>query len=124
MAGVIAGRKPRDKVGFQRFCALDEIPVGSSLQCEAAGCRIALIHCEAGVSAISGVSTHARARLSDGAFDGVRCAVECPLHGVEFDVRSGAVLTPPATAPAATYPVRVREGVVEVGVGGEAAGEE
>ncbi len=68
--------------------------------------------------------THARALLSDGSFDRVRCTVECPLHGAEFDVRSGAALTLPATEEAATYPVRVREGMVEVDVGGPATGED
>jgi 3-phenylpropionate/trans-cinnamate dioxygenase ferredoxin subunit len=49
--------------------------------------------------------THAEASLSEGELDdGV---VVCPLHGAEFDVRTGAVLCFPATQPLATYPVKV-----------------
>ena len=33
--------------------------------------------------------------------------VECPCHGSRFDVKSGAVRFLPATAPIATYPVKV-----------------
>jgi 3-phenylpropionate/trans-cinnamate dioxygenase ferredoxin subunit len=34
-------------------------------------------------------------------------ALECPLHGSIFDVRSGEVLNPPATTGVHTYPVEI-----------------
>jgi nitrite reductase/ring-hydroxylating ferredoxin subunit len=111
-------------LGFSPLCTLEEIPVGSALRFAVGGHEIALFHCETGLIAIDDVCTHARALLSEGSFDHLRCTVECPLHGAEFDLCSGAPLTPPATAPAVSYPVRVREGMVEVDVGEPAAGEE
>jgi nitrite reductase/ring-hydroxylating ferredoxin subunit len=50
----------------------------------------------------------------DGAVEDGRMICDC--HGSEFDIRSGAVLRPPATQPIAMYPVRVAAGVVEVDV--------
>jgi len=36
------------------------------------------------------------------------------LHGASFDVRTGAVLGAPASAPLKSYPVRVVDGHIEV----------
>lgn len=57
------------------------------------------------VFAIDDMCTHAEASLSEGERDGY--AVECFLHGAQFDLRTGAVLTPPATQPVKTYPIRI-----------------
>ena len=43
--------------------------------------------------------------LSEGEVDD--CAVECWMHGSRFDLRTGAVLNPPATRAVAAFPVRV-----------------
>jgi nitrite reductase/ring-hydroxylating ferredoxin subunit len=40
----------------------------------------------------------------------------CPLHGASFDVRNGAVLGAPASAPLPRYPVRIVDGQIEVQV--------
>jgi nitrite reductase/ring-hydroxylating ferredoxin subunit len=56
--------------------------------------------------------THAEASLSEGElFDDV---VTCPLHGAEFNVKTGEVLCFPATFPLATYPVKVEDDQVKV----------
>ena len=38
--------------------------------------------------------------------------VECPRHGARFDVRTGAVLSLPATEGVEAYPVTVRDGEI------------
>ena len=43
------------------------------------------------------------------------CVLECPWHGAQFDVRTGAVLEGPATDAIATYPVRVTGNDIWVG---------
>jgi len=63
---------------------------------------------------VNDVCTHAHALLHEGSVDRVRCTVECPLHSTEFDLRTGEVLTPPATEPVATFPVRVLGEEVQV----------
>ena len=41
--------------------------------------------------------------------------IECPRHGAKFNVRTGAVLAFPATAPVPTYAVRVDGDEIQVG---------
>ena len=51
--------------------------------------EIALINCEGKFYAIDDLCSHAEASLSEGeVYD---CKVECPLHGAEFDLNTGAV---------------------------------
>jgi nitrite reductase/ring-hydroxylating ferredoxin subunit len=50
--------------------------------------------------------------LSDGFVeDG---CIECPLHQGKFDVKTGAALCAPVTAPVRTYKVQVENGAVMV----------
>ena len=62
--------------------------------------------------AIADVCTHDRGRLGEGRLRG--SVIECPRHGARFDVRDGSVKAPPAVTPLPTYPVEVRDDVIEV----------
>lgn len=66
------------------------------------------------IFAIGDTCSHSEASLSEGDVSGTK--IECWLHGAEFDLRTGAALTLPATTPVNTYPIiRNAEGVtVEV----------
>lgn len=55
------------------------------------------------VFAVADMCTHAEASLSEGEAKGGK--IECWLHGAEFDLRTGAALTPPATEAIAVYEV-------------------
>lgn len=55
------------------------------------------------VFAVSNVCSHSFAELSDGEVKGF--AIECWLHGADFDLRTGAALTLPATEPIETFQV-------------------
>jgi naphthalene 1,2-dioxygenase system ferredoxin subunit len=44
--------------------------------------------------------------------------IECPLHQGRFDVRTGKGLCSPITKDIATYPVKIEDGHVFVGVEG------
>ena len=52
--------------------------------------------------------------LGDGEMDGYQ--IICPRHGARFDVRTGKVLALPAVENTPAYPVRVREGQIEIGI--------
>jgi len=58
--------------------------------------------------------THEHAYLSDGVV--VDCVIECPFHQGRFDVRTGAALGAPVIVPLKTYPVRIVDGRIYVGV--------
>ena len=59
------------------------------------------------VFAIADTCSHSEASLSEG--DVTDYKIECWLHGAEFDLRSGEVVTPPASIPVEVFDV-VREG--------------
>jgi 3-phenylpropionate/trans-cinnamate dioxygenase ferredoxin component len=61
--------------------------------------------------------SHAQASLAAGDIDLEECSVECPYHGSLFDIRSGRVLSLPASRPIKTYPVKVVDDEVLVEVG-------
>jgi len=69
---------------------------------------IAIINCNGEYYAIDDLCSHAEASLSDGeVYD---CKVECPLHGAEFDLKTGEAITLPATKPVNIYPVSIEDG--------------
>ena len=79
-----------------------------------AGHRLAVFRIGNDFYAIGDLCSHADASLAEGElFD---YDVECPRHGSEFDVRTGRPGSLPATRPVPTYPVRVEDGVVMVGL--------
>jgi len=55
------------------------------------------------VFAVADICTHADASLAEGEVSGEK--IECWLHGAEFDLRTGAALTPPATEALETFVV-------------------
>jgi 3-phenylpropionate/trans-cinnamate dioxygenase ferredoxin component len=57
------------------------------------------------VYAIDDTCTHQDASLAAGWLEG--CEVECPLHSSRFDLRTGAVDSPPARQPVATHRVEI-----------------
>ena len=69
------------------------------------GSKIAVFNVGGKFYAIDDLCTHAEASLSDGWVDG-HC-VACPWHGAEFDLKTGAAMTPPASEPVKNYPVVV-----------------
>jgi nitrite reductase/ring-hydroxylating ferredoxin subunit len=83
---------------------------------EADGKSLALGHCEDGSwGAIDNVCTHDGGVLGEGELED--CLVECPRHGARFDLLTGEVKALPAVFPVNAYPVRVRDGRVEVDLG-------
>ncbi|MFZ4063807.1 MAG: non-heme iron oxygenase ferredoxin subunit [Candidatus Nanopelagicaceae bacterium] len=55
------------------------------------------------VFAIADTCSHSDASLSEG--DVTDYKIECWLHGAEFDLRSGEVVTPPASIPVEVFEV-------------------
>jgi 3-phenylpropionate/trans-cinnamate dioxygenase ferredoxin subunit len=59
------------------------------------------------VFAIADTCSHSDASLSEGELTDFK--IECWLHGAEFDLRTGEVVTPPASIPVETFEV-IRDG--------------
>jgi nitrite reductase/ring-hydroxylating ferredoxin subunit len=98
-----------------RALPVAELAAGSMRCVDLDGVPVLLIHGKDGaLSALHNICSHAYARMDEGRLRANR--VICPLHGASFDIRSGAVLGAPATAPLAVYPVRVADEHIEVQV--------
>jgi 3-phenylpropionate/trans-cinnamate dioxygenase ferredoxin subunit len=92
---------------------LGEIPEGGVKIVRVEDQPIAVFLLKGNYYAIDDACSHDGGPLAEGLIEGD--TVECPRHGSRFDIRTGAVLNLPATAPVATYPVRVDGDEIKVG---------
>ncbi len=106
-------QKQRTLDSFDRpVCNTGELAEGQMMLAEINGERIAVGRCSEGMFAFSDHCTHRGGPLSDGALVG--CAVQCPWHGSQFDVRTGRVIAGPAQHKIKTYQIEIRAGEVYV----------
>jgi len=71
---------------------------------------IAVFNIDGALYAVEDVCTHDGGDLATGELQGYE--IECPRHGARFDVRTGAVLCPPAYEPIAKFPVKVENDTI------------
>lgn len=91
-----------------------ELAPGQMKIVEAGGERIALCNVGGTLYAVQDLCTHDDGPLGEGTLRGG--VVECPRHGAQFDVKTGAAVRMPAVAPVRIFPVRVEGGSVVVEV--------
>lgn len=90
-----------------------DMPLGSVKAVEVAGREIAIYHLSDGtLYATDNICTHGFARLSEGFLE--ENVIECPVHGGQFDVRTGKGLCPPIIRDLAMFEVRISGTVVLV----------
>jgi 3-phenylpropionate/trans-cinnamate dioxygenase ferredoxin subunit len=100
------------------LCALVDLVDGEARRFEIGDVVVAVVRIGDQVYAIGDRCSHADVSLSGGIVDERACTLECPKHGSEFDLRTGAPQSLPALRPVPTYEVRVTDGRVVVAVGG------
>ena len=89
-----------------RLCALAELSEAQPVQVTVGGVRIAAVRVGEEVFAIEDRCSHERSvALSEGEVDTVDCTIECMKHGSLFSLRTGEVLSMPATVNVATFPI-------------------
>ena len=91
---------------------VDEIAPGSFGIVETDEVIAAVFNIDGEFWAIEDVCSHDGAELAGGPVDDHQ--VICPRHGARFCLKTGKALTPPAYEDIRIFPVRVREGRVEV----------
>ena len=99
---------------FVEVGALSDLPNGERLFVEIDDLAIVVFNIGGELYAIGDVCSHDDGPVGDGVLDGYE--VTCPRHGAIFDVRSGKVLALPAVVDIPAYPVRVVEGMIEIGL--------
>lgn len=88
-----------------QIAKVSELVPGQYQSVEIEGERIALFNIDGKFYAIQDMCTHDRGILTGGTLTGY--IIECPRHGAQFDVRTGAVIRLPAYVGVKTYPVSV-----------------
>ena len=96
--------------GEVKVGALRDLPQGRGVRVEWADHRVAVFRIDDAVYAIGDRCSHAEASLSEGELFGAE--VECPRHGSEFDLHTGAPGSLPATTPVPVYGVSITDGDV------------
>ena len=95
-----------------RVAAAGEIPEGGVKIVQAGSLFLGVYLIDGEYYAIEDRCSHDDGPLCEGDRDGFR--IECPRHGALFDLRSGAVLSLPATVGVDVYPVVERGGEIFV----------
>lgn len=99
---------------FVDLAALDAVPVGRMRAFVVAGREVVVCRTRDGLYALDNTCTHAEARMCEGSLKGTR--IVCPLHGAAFDVKTGNVLSGPATSSLSSYAARVVGERIEVSI--------
>jgi 3-phenylpropionate/trans-cinnamate dioxygenase ferredoxin component len=97
---------------FMKVATTDELEDQQAKLVEVEGQRIALFRLGEAFYALSDTCTHRGGPLSEGTVE--EAEVTCPWHGARFDIKTGAVLGPPAGREVRSYPVRVTGVEVEI----------
>ena len=93
-----------------RVAGADELKINQMKLLRWDNRRIVLARTEDGYVAFDDRCTHRGGSLAGGAM--ICGTVQCPWHGSQFDVRSGAVKAGPAKQPIGTHRIEMREGEV------------
>ena len=90
---------------FVPVCQVADVPEGGRLVVEVGDRFVALFHVDGRFYAVDDCCTHDGGPLGDGRLEGF--SVICPRHGAKFDIRTGRVLSMPATQDIEAFEVRV-----------------
>lgn len=88
-----------------KVAQVGDVAPGTGKLVEADGHSIALFNVNGSFHAIDNTCTHVGGPLAEGELAGEM--VTCPWHGATFNVKTGAVHSPPARQNVRTFPVRV-----------------
>jgi len=91
-----------------------DIRPGEVKRVELQGKEIGIYEVDGEYYAISDICSHEYARLSEGEFYPDEYLVECPLHGSQFDIRTGRPRSLPAVRPVPVYQIRVNGDDLEI----------
>jgi 3-phenylpropionate/trans-cinnamate dioxygenase ferredoxin subunit len=103
-----------EKCEFVAIGSADELETGERLFVEIDEEPIVIFNIAGQYYAVGDVCSHDDGPVGDGELEGFE--VICPRHGARFDIRTGKVLSLPAIVDIPSYPVRVVDGQIEIGL--------
>ena len=98
---------------FIEVASEEELPSGERIYLEVDSQLVVIFNNAGEYFAIADLCSHDDGPLGDGDLDGLE--ISCPRHGARFNIRTGKALTLPAIVDIPAYPVRVKDGIIEVG---------
>lgn len=99
-------------MGFVKVASSKDLGSGKMMGVEAGGNPILVVNVKGNCYAIGSICTHMGCLLSDGGLEGE--TVTCPCHGSKFDVRTGKVVSGPATKPEPSYEMKIEKDQIMV----------
>ena len=103
-----------DQLEYIEIAAASVLANGERLFIEIDDLSIVIFNIAGEIFAIADICSHDNGPLGEGELDGTD--IVCPRHGARFDVRTGKVTMMPAVVDIPAYPVRVRDGTIEIGL--------
>ena len=102
------------KIEYVEIAPVSELPSGERLFIEVEGKAIVIFNIAGQLFAIGDICTHDDGPLGDGELESF--SIVCPRHGGEFDVQTGKATQLPAVVDIPAYPVRVVDGIIQLGM--------
>jgi 3-phenylpropionate/trans-cinnamate dioxygenase ferredoxin subunit len=102
------------KVEFIEIAPASELPDGERLFVEIGSKPVVIFKIAGQFFSIADVCSHDDGPVGEGQLEGY--TITCPRHGAQFDVRTGKVVQMPAVVDIPAYPVRVIDGMIQLGV--------
>jgi len=102
------------KIEYVEIAPASELPSGERMFVEIEGKPIVIFNIAGQYFSIADVCSHDDGPVGEGELEGYN--ITCPRHGAQFDVRTGKVIQMPAVVDIPAYPVRVVEGMIQLGI--------
>ena len=93
-----------------KLCATEDVPSGEALKVETHDLTLAVFNVDGSFHVTDDACTHGPGSLSEGYLEGE--VIECNFHQGCFNVRTGAVVSPPCVVPIRTYTSVVEDGIL------------
>jgi 3-phenylpropionate/trans-cinnamate dioxygenase ferredoxin component len=103
-----------DGFSYVDVVGVEELKPGERIFVETDFETIVVFNITGELFAIEDVCSHDQGPLGDGEVSDHE--IHCPRHGASFDVRTGHVLSLPAITDIHTFPVRVNQGMIQLGI--------
>lgn len=104
----------QDELDYVAIASVNDLPPGERLYVTIDETQIIVFNLAGNLYAIGDICSHDGNVLDEAPVEGFD--VVCPRHGAHFDLRSGKATALPAVMGIPAYPVRVKDGQIEIGV--------
>jgi 3-phenylpropionate/trans-cinnamate dioxygenase ferredoxin subunit len=102
------------KIEYVEIVPASELPNGERLFFEIEGKPIVIFNIAGQLFSIGDICSHDDGPVGEGDIEGFN--ITCPRHGGEFDLQTGKAVQLPAVVDIPAYPVRVVDGMIQVGL--------